>query len=119
MRAEFFRPDAPDRVVGTARWDGRRVEIETGDEAVRAVLERVFKPSFVPVDDSAMRARGTSGPILLEPGHQEWFRTAARVRGEVEGLSVRLVIDRQGGWDPALDPRTYGWAGPKTPSLQP
>jgi hypothetical protein len=51
---------------------------------------------------------------VAEPGDVEWFRVAARVRGRREGLSVRFVSDRPGGWDPALDPQTYGWAHRKT-----
>lgn len=104
MRAEFFRADAPDEVLGTAEWDGRRAVIGADDE-VRATLERVFRSSPVRVGDSR--------EAVVEPGDLEWFRAAARVRGAEEELSVRFVTDVAGRWDPALDPETYGWGGPK------
>jgi hypothetical protein len=113
MRAEFVHPDEPDRVVGVAVWDGRRALIETEDEEVRSALGRVFRLSSVAVDDPSLRPAGTSGETVIGPGDQDWFQAAARVRGEQEGLSVRFVVDRPGGWDPALDPQTYGWAGRK------
>jgi hypothetical protein len=115
MRAEFFRPDAPDRVVGVAVWDGRRAEVESEDEEVRAALGRIFRASSVAVDDPSLRPAGTAGETVVEPGDGEWFRVAARVRAPAEGLSVRFVSERPGGWDPALDPETYGWAGRKSP----
>ena len=74
------------------------------------MLARVFHAS--PVVTGRMRL----GQTVLEPGGQAWFRAAARVRGEQEGLKVRLVIDRPGGWDPALEPQTYGWGGAKPAS---
>jgi hypothetical protein len=117
MRAEFFREDSPDPVLGEATWDGRKAEIRADDEDTRAALDRVFKSSAVAVDDPSMRPVGTAGPVVVEPGDVEWFRAAARVRGQKEGLSVRFVSDRPGGWDPALDPETYGWAGRKSPAL--
>jgi hypothetical protein len=113
MRAEFVRPDDPGRVVGVAVWDGRRALIETEDAEVRSVLGRVFRPSSVAVDDPSLRPAGTSGETVIEPGDVEWFQAAATVRGEQEGMSVRFVVDRPGGWDPALDPQAYGWAGRK------
>ncbi|MGH2687025.1 MAG: hypothetical protein ACRDJP_16295, partial [Actinomycetota bacterium] len=67
----------------------------------------------VSIDDPAMRARGTSGPVVLEAGDLEWFRSAALVRGRAEGFEVRFVTQRPGGWDPALDPQTFGWGGRK------
>jgi hypothetical protein len=113
MRAEFFRPDAPEVVVGNAEWDGRRAVPDAEDDRVRKVLSRIFRPSSVAVDDSSMRFAGASGETVVEPGDLEWFRTAALVRGAHEGLSVRFVTTAPGGWDPALDPMGYGWAGRK------
>lgn len=118
MRAEFFRRDAPDRVVGTAEWDGRHAAVEADDEEVRTALRRVFRPSPVATSDPATRPAGASGQTVVQPGDLEWFRVAARVRGEREGLSVRFVTDVAGRWDPALDPQTYGWGGRK-PALPP
>ena len=113
MRADFLLPDDPSTVVGSATWDGSRAVVESEDDEVRANLERVFRPSSVVLDDPEIRASGTSGVTVAEPGDLEWFRAAARVRGQAEGLRVRFVTERPGGWDPALDPATYGWAGRK------
>jgi hypothetical protein len=116
MRAEFFRADAHDRVVGEAEWDGRRVVIHAEDDEVRAALERVFRMSTVALDDPS--PGGTEGRTFAEPGDLEWFRAAARFRGAEEGLGVRFVNEVPARWDPALDPETYGWGGRKsaTPS---
>jgi hypothetical protein len=114
MRAAFFHPDAPDRVVGVAIWDGRGVVVEAEDRDVRDALSRVFASSPVSVEDPSLRPPGTNGPTVVEPGDLTWFRVAARVRGAREGLSVRFVTDRPPRWDPALDPQTYGWAGSKS-----
>jgi hypothetical protein len=113
MRAEFFRRDAPDTVVGVAEWDGHRAVVQSDDEQVRKTLERVFRPSSVPIDDPSTRPQGTRGLTVAAPGDLLWFRVAAAVRGQQEGLGVRFVTEQPGGWDPALDPQTYGWAGSK------
>ena len=114
MLAQFTRPDEPEDVVGTVEWDGRRAIPKADDPEVRALLERIFRPSAVAVDDPALRAAGTSGATVFEPGDLEWFRTAALTRGREAGLDVRFVSDAPGGWDPALDPQTFGWAGRKS-----
>ena len=116
LRAEFYRPEEPDLVVGTAEWDGRRAVIGAGGDEARTALERVFRPSAVVIDDPSTRPPGTSGPVVAEPGDLEWFRAAALVRGSELGYAVRFVTTSPGGWDPALDPQNYGWAG-KKPSL--
>jgi hypothetical protein len=113
MRAEFFRPDAPDEVVAAADWDGRRVVPEEKDDRARESLRRIFRPSSVAVDEGSMRPPGASGKTVVEPGDLEWFRTAALVRGAQEGLGVRFETTEPGGWDPALDPAAYGWGGRK------
>lgn len=110
MRAEFFRPDAPGEVVGTAAWDGRVARVEAGDPGVREALARVFRPTAVVADEPSARSMTASGPVVVEPGDLEWFRLAATVRGEREGLAVRFVTDTPGGWDPAgayRDMRTW------------
>ena len=114
VRAEFTRADDPERVVGTAEWDGRRVAIESDEDATRASLRRVFRPSPVSLDDPSFRFGGTSGPAVVEHGDMEWFRAAALARAAAEGLEVAIIANRPGGWDPAMDPQTYGWAGRKT-----
>jgi hypothetical protein len=113
MRAQFFRPDAPDQVVGTADWDGRRAEIHTDDRDVEAALTRIFRATAVALDHPDTHIAGTRGEVVAEPGDLEWFRAAARIRAQREGLAVRFVTEKPGGWDPALDPETYGWAGRK------
>jgi hypothetical protein len=109
VRVEFFRPDAPEDVVGRARWDGRRAVVEAEDDAVRAKLAHVFRISPVVVNDASMRMLGASGASALQPGNLEWFRAAALTRAEAEGLSARIVPDLQPGegWDPAGDYRTF------------
>jgi hypothetical protein len=113
MRAEFFRPDAPDEIVGSAVWDGERAVVDTEDAKVRELLARVFRPSSVAVDDRSALPAGTRGPSVVGPGDLEWFRMAALQRGAQEGLAVRFVTGAPGGWDPALDPQAYGWGGRK------
>lgn len=111
MRADFFRAEDAETVVGSAEWDGRRAAIEAEDEDVRASLQRVFRSAAV-----AVPYRGPLGPqgeTVAEAGDLRWFRAAASVRGEQEGLRVRFVTDVAGRWDPALDPQTYGWGGRK------
>lgn len=101
MRAEFFRSDDPQTVVGAAIWDGTRVRIESDDEEIRAILSRVFRPSPVAVEDPSTRPRGSRGATVVEPGDRRWFLAAAGVRGQAGGLGVRFVTERPGGWDPA------------------
>lgn len=101
MRAEFFRPDTPDEVVAVAVWDGRAATIEEADDSDREALSRVFRPSPVSVTGSSVASARRIQEAVVEPGDLDWFRTAAIVRGEREGLQVRFVTDRPGGWDPA------------------
>ena len=110
MRAEFFKPDSPDHIVGVARWDGAGVRIEADDDAARAVLSRIFRPTAISVDDPALRTAGATGPVVLPPGSLPWFQAAARTRSQAEGLSVRLVPEGRAtmGWDPAGAYRTFG-----------
>ncbi len=113
MRAELYRAEEPDRLVAAAAWRDARTVFESTDEDAVALLRRVFRPAPVPVDSSAFRPPGTTGLAVVEPGDIEWFRVAATVRGRAEGLDVRLVTGARGGWDPAMDPQTYGWGGRK------
>ena len=111
MRADFFRADDPENVVGSAEWDGRRAAIEAEDQGIRTSLQRVFRSA--PVALPYRGPRGPEGETVVEPGDLQWFRAAASVRGQREGLQVRFVTDVAGRWDPALDPQTYGWGGRK------
>jgi hypothetical protein len=114
MLAEFYRPDAPDQVVGRAAWDGRRALIpEDGAEPqVAEALRRIFRPAPLVIDDPSLRAAGSSGPSSLEPGDLQWFIAAARSRAQAEGLAARFVATgaRGFGWDPAGAYRTFGEA---------
>jgi hypothetical protein len=106
VRAEFLRagePEEPERVVGSARWDGSRVAIQSDDDQVAQALWRIFRPTAVAVDDPALRTAGTAGPVVLPPGSLPWFLAAAKVRAEAEGLRVRFVpeVTTAMGWDPA------------------
>jgi hypothetical protein len=116
VRAEFYKPEDPDLIVGSAEWAGRRAVITAGGDEAREALERIFRISAVPIDDPSTRPPGSTGVTVIGPGNIEWFRAAALVRGAEEGYSVRFATNAPGGWDPALDPQTYGWAG-KKPSL--
>ena len=113
MRAEFLKPDAPDRVVGTARWAGAVALVEAADPETERALRRVFRNTPVAVDDPAERSAGTAGPTVLPPGTLRWFRAVALSRGRGEGFAVRLVPEGRGamGWDPAGAYRTFVDAG--------
>lgn len=112
MRAEFFRSDDPETVVGAVEWDGVRVHIRSSDEDLRPVLQRIFRVSPVAVDDPSRRALGTGGPVVVEPGDLDWFLAAGAARGSQEGLEVRFATDTPGGWDPAGYYRRMGdWVG--------
>lgn len=104
MRAEFSRiDDERAEVVAGATWEGADVRIDAADGSVRDALARIFRPSPLAIDDPALRAAGTAGPVELQPGSLPWFVGAARTRSETEGLRVRLVPGGAGGlgWDPA------------------
>jgi hypothetical protein len=106
VRAEFLRaaePEVPDRVVGSAQWDGSRVTIHADDDEVAQALWRIFRPTAVAVDDPALRTAGTAGLVVLPPGSLQWFLAAAGVRAEAEGLRARFVpeVHASMGWDPA------------------
>ena len=108
LRIEFHRPDAPDDVVGAATWDGRRVEVVAEDPEVRSAIQQVFRPTPVVVDDPALRAMGTSGEVVLQPGSVEWFERAAFARAPAVGLVARVVRPGvEGGWDPAANYRRF------------
>jgi hypothetical protein len=108
LRIEFHRPDAPEEVVGTATWDGRRLEVRAEDPQARSAIERVFRPTPVAVEDRALRRAGTRGEVVLQPGSVEWFEGAAFARAREVGLVARVVRPRlEGGWDPAANYRRF------------
>ena len=109
MRADFYRAEDPETVVGSARWNGRRAEIDSSDDEIRASLTRLFRPTPVVVDDPSLRSAGTKGEVVVQPGSLEWFRLVATSRAPAADLHVRLVPEVVGksGWDPASNYRTF------------
>jgi hypothetical protein len=109
VRALFYGPDAADVVVGSAVWRAGVISIEAEDESIGETIRRIFRPAPVVIDDPSMRSYGTSGPVVLSPGSLRWFRAAAEVRAQAEGLGVKFVPEAQGamGWDPAGAYRTF------------
>jgi hypothetical protein len=109
MRAEFYRPDDPETVVGTARWDGHRAQIEAEDDEVRSAIVRIFRPTPVVVDAPSLGPLGSKGEAVVQPGSMEWFRLAATTRAPTSGLRARLVpeVPPRTGWDPASAYQTF------------
>jgi hypothetical protein len=112
MRAEIYRPEAPEELVAVAEWDDGRVSLEPVEgmsERLPEGFDRILRPTPVTIDDPSLRRQGTHGEIVLQPGTLDWFRTALLVRGRELGLAVRFVSGvREGGWDPAAQYRTFG-----------
>jgi hypothetical protein len=110
VRAEIFRPDAPDDaddVVAVATWADGVVRLEARDASVDG-LERLLRSTAVVVPGGFPRRPGTSGDTVLQPGSPEWFREALLTRTEPLGLGVRFVAeDVTNGWDPAANYRTF------------
>ncbi len=107
MRAELYRPDAPEEVVAVATWDGSAAHLEPGPDAPEG-LGAILRPTPLVIDDPSLRAQGTRGEVLLEPGSLPWFRAALQTRSEALGLAVRFVPGvREGGWDPAGTSGTF------------
>jgi hypothetical protein len=110
VRVEFLRDEnGTPRMVAAATWNGELVEFEAGGQQARELLERIFRPAAVAVDDSSLRSFGTLGEVILQPGSLRWFMAAAKTRGEAEGLHVRFVSTGPTGvgWDPAGAYRTF------------
>jgi hypothetical protein len=111
MQAEFYATDDEEkRAVASASWDGRDVTVTADDSGVRDTLTRAFRKTPIAVDEPALRRRGTSGPVVIQPGSLEWFRAVAETRATAEsGLGTRFVATRVvSGWDPAADYRRFG-----------
>lgn len=106
MRAELFRPDAPDEVLAVLVWDGDRAVIERGADLPG--ITAILRPTPVQVDDPALRRPGTSGSSVLTPGNLGWFRAAVSTRAAALGYGVRLATGPiVGGWDPASAYREF------------
>jgi len=107
VRAELYRPDAPNAVVAVATWDGRQARLDGKDASVPG-LDRIFRPTPIAIDDPALRHPGTSGPVVLQPGDLEWFRAVLLTRAPELGLAVRFVSGAVvGGFDPASQYRSF------------
>ena len=106
MRAELYRPEAPDEVVAVATWiDGRaELDVRVPTESIGSLI----RVAPVVTDDPSRRRAGTSGPSVLQPGDLAWFVAALETRAPGLGLKVRFVTGRiEGGWDPAADYRPF------------
>jgi hypothetical protein len=107
VRAELYRPDAPESVVAIATWSAGRADLEVLDASIER-LDTLVRPTPVVVGDPSLRPPGTHGEVLLEPGSSAWFRAAVRTRAEPLGLRVRFVTGQiVGGWDPAASYRSF------------
>jgi hypothetical protein len=107
VRAELYRPEAPETVVAVATWSQGRASLEVLDPSVAGAGE-LLRPTPVVVDDPSLRAPGTHGDPLLEPGSLVWFRAALTTRAEALGLRARFVATEiVGGWDPAASYRSF------------
>jgi hypothetical protein len=107
VRAELYRPDDPEKLVGVATWSHGRATLEVIDPSVQG-LDVLLRPTPVVVDDPSLRGPGTHGESLLEPGSFGWFRAALVQRAEGLGLRVRFVAPEiVGGWDPAASNRSF------------
>jgi hypothetical protein len=107
VRAELYRPDAPDAIVAVATWDAGRADIQATGDPIDG-LARVLRATPVLVADGATQQIGASGDTLEQPGSPEWFRTALLDRAPALGLAVRFVEDDvRNGWDPAANYRTF------------
>lgn len=102
-------PPPPPPAVASATWLDERVVVEADDPAIRASIERAFRPTPVVVDDPSLRYPGTHGELMLQPGDLEWFRAVAQVRVRAEtGLVARSVPGViVGGYDPAANYRRF------------
>jgi hypothetical protein len=107
VRAELYRPDAPNAVAAVATWDERQARLDVKDASVPG-LDRIFRPTPIAIDDPALRHPGTSGPVVLQPGDLEWFRAVLLTRAPELGLAVRFVSGAVvGGFDPASQYRSF------------
>jgi hypothetical protein len=111
VRVELYRPSPaegePESVVAIAAWRDARASIEVVDPSVPG-LNDLLRPTAVAVDDPSLRALGTSGEALLQPGDRAWFMAAVTARGRALGLGVRALPDGgPGGWDPASQYRRF------------
>ena len=103
----MYRPDDPTTLVAVATWSQGRGDLEVLDPSIEG-LEALLRPTPIVVDDPSLRAPGTHGESLLEPGSSGWFRAALPARAEALGLRVRFVASEiVGGWDPAASYRTF------------
>lgn len=107
MRAELYRPDAPEDIVAVARWRTDEADVESLGGRVEG-LERLLRRTPVVSEDPSLRGQGTHGSSVLQPGTLAWFRAALLARAPELGLAVRFVSEvDEGGWDPAGQYRPF------------
>jgi hypothetical protein len=109
VKVELRRQDEPDTVVAMVSWTDRQPVIDTEDDILRAMLQKVFRRTPVVIDDPSYRRMGTAGEVLIQPGDLEWFRAVVQARLPAEtGLTGRFVPGvSEGGFDPAAGYRTF------------
>lgn len=102
-------PPPPEPAVATVGWVDGRVLVEADDDDLVERLRRAFRSTPVVIDDASLRAAGTRGASVLQPGDLEWFRAVGLVRVPAEvGLVPRFVTGAQvGGFDPAANYRRF------------
>jgi hypothetical protein len=106
MRAELYRPDAPDAVVAVATWNGGRPELDV--LIPTEGIESLIRLAPVVTEDPSRRRVGTHGAVVLQPADLEWFIAALETRAPPVGLRARFVPGpTEGGWDPAAQYRTF------------
>lgn len=109
IRAEFYKQDAPEEVVGAVDWSADGMSFAAVDMATADALEKAYRRTPVVVLDASLRRLGAHGESTLQPGDAEWFRAVTQWRAPEElGLSSRMVSDvREGGYDPASNYRKF------------
>jgi hypothetical protein len=109
MRVEFHSTEDPETIVAVATWRDGRVDVESEDPSVAALLVDAYRPTPVVTDDASYRRLGTHGEVVIQPGDLEWFRAASQVRAPARtGLVARLVPGvTEGGFDPAAGYRRF------------
>lgn len=107
MRAELYRPDAPDRIVAVARWTDGDVELDILVGSVEG-LDRLLRRTPILIPGGFPKQLGAAGDTLVQPGTLDWFRAAMVSRAPALGLAARVIADDvRNGWDPASNYRTF------------
>ncbi|MCI0634643.1 MAG: hypothetical protein L0206_12115 [Actinobacteria bacterium] len=107
MRAELYRPDAPESPVAIANWSDGRAHLEVIDRTIPG-LERLLKANTRRRGRPLVAPAGDTRSLVARTRSYAWFRAALLSRAEPSGLKVRFVAGRiVGGWDPAAAYRPF------------